>query len=459
VKFCPIFPYSVFMNIPFAEKSPDTSNLGACDGHPTQDIMMDGPELMSPSPSNPDNEECGMPQSSASPCSLPVAEPILLPSTTPESSVPVQSARQLPDPIALGSQTLPDTTICPSETDTPNESTENISRDVMIACGQSRFSSEHTRHFRTHETDAPQSAGSCGVSACESVDDEDSSQSHPVKSRLRQRKTPIRYASCGTATSGINSAEEDQHRCKRQKTAVHAQKAARDDSYDPPGSDSDQDQDQAPQPPAYNSFHGLSRSNEIETDEDDGSINLQPSEPSRRWKAIRSPNSTVPRRSTRKKTQSASGNLSRRSSSAAGRYGIPSPPHTYTSDDESHIETPTAKFEEWPLGQAVLKRITIDGAVTFQLEFKWEPCTNERSGMRTVSHRVAPPRPKARSATTKGKRGSARSNFTPEEDNLIITLKDRGLSWRDIHTQHKSKFPERAVGCLQVRYSTKLKSR
>ncbi|KAI9148648.1 hypothetical protein HJFPF1_10689 [Paramyrothecium foliicola] len=313
---------------------------------------MYGPELRSPSPSSPDNEDCGMPQSSASPCSLAVAESILLPTTPPGSSVSVQSARELPDPIALGSQSQPDTTTCPPETDTLNEATENISRDVMIAYGKSRFTSKYTRHFRMHETNSSQSAGSCDVSAYEGGGDEDSSQSHPVKSRLRRRKTPVRYASCGTATSGTDSADEDQHRRKRRKTTAHAQKAAQDDSYDPPNSDSDQDQDQAPQPPVCNGFRGLSRLNETETDEDGGSINQKPSESSRRRKAMRSPSSAVPRRSTRKKTQSASGKLSRRSSSAAGRYGIPSPLHTYASDDESHVETPTAKFEERPLGQA-----------------------------------------------------------------------------------------------------------
>ncbi|KAI9147393.1 hypothetical protein HJFPF1_12413 [Paramyrothecium foliicola] len=436
------------------KKSHDTSNLGACDGHPTQDIMMDGPELRSPSPLSPDNEDCDMPQSSASPCSLLVAEPILLPSTTHESSVPVQSARQLPDPIALCSQTLPDTTTCPSETDTPNESTENISRDIMIACGKSRFSSKYTRHFRMHETNSSQSAGPCDVSACEGGDDEDGSQAHPVKSRLRRRKVPVRYASCSTATSETDSADEDQHRHKRRKTAAHAQKAAQDDSYDPPDSDQDQDQDQAPQPPVYNGFCGLSSVNETETDEDDGSINKQPSETSRRRKAMRSPSSTVPRRSTRKKMQSTSGNFSRQSSLAAGRYGMPSPPHTYTSDDESHIETPTAKFEEWPLGQAVLKRITIDGSVTFQLQFTWEPCDKNQRNAPGGSHKNPLPRTKS-----VAKQSVSTKSYSAEEDSLLIALKDQGLSWNDIQVEHGKQFPERAKGSLQVRYCTKLKRR
>ena len=47
------------------------------------------------------------------------------------------------------------------------------------------------------------------------------------------------------------------------------------------------------------------------------------------------------------------------------------------------------------------------------------------------------------------------SRFTQEEDDLLIELKRRrGLPWEDI----KPHFPERSVGTLQVRYSTKLKA-
>jgi hypothetical protein len=35
-----------------------------------------------------------------------------------------------------------------------------------------------------------------------------------------------------------------------------------------------------------------------------------------------------------------------------------------------------AKFEEWPLEDAVLKRVTVNGLPTFQIQFTWNACTN-----------------------------------------------------------------------------------
>jgi hypothetical protein len=43
--------------------------------------------------------------------------------------------------------------------------------------------------------------------------------------------------------------------------------------------------------------------------------------------------------------------------------------------EEETLEAAFASFEEWPL-EAVLKRVWVDGAATFQVEFKWNPCTN-----------------------------------------------------------------------------------
>ena len=43
--------------------------------------------------------------------------------------------------------------------------------------------------------------------------------------------------------------------------------------------------------------------------------------------------------------------------------------------EEETVEAAFASFEEWPLA-AVLKRVWLDGVATFQVEFKWNPCTN-----------------------------------------------------------------------------------
>jgi hypothetical protein len=90
---------------------------------------------------------------------------------------------------------------------------------------------------------------------------------------------------------------------------------------------------------------------------------------------------------------------------------MPSPPHSHTNDSESRNQAPTAKVEEWPLGQAVLKRTVINGSATFQIQFTWEPCMNEQAGASTVSHRAGPPRSRAPRAMTKGKRGKKELYF------------------------------------------------
>ncbi|KAL2188037.1 hypothetical protein L209DRAFT_777978 [Thermothelomyces heterothallicus CBS 203.75] len=77
-----------------------------------------------------------------------------------------------------------------------------------------------------------------------------------------------------------------------------------------------------------------------------------------------------------------------------------------------------ATFEEWPLGNAVLKRVTVAGSPpTFMVQFIWDP-------------------------------------YTPEDDTKICQLKDQGLSWPAIAKQ----FLGRTAGAIEVRYHTKLKA-
>jgi hypothetical protein len=130
---------------------------------------------------------------------------------------------------------------------------------------------------------------------------------------------------------------------------------------------------------------------------------------------------------------------------------MPSPSYSHSSDGESHAQAPTAKFEEWPLERAVLKRITINGSVTFQLEFNWEPCGNNHVKARGSSNKK--PLPRARPGA---KRRVAAKDYSPEEDSFLIALKAQGLSWKNIHAQYGERFPGRTMGSLQVRYSTKL---
>lgn len=64
------------------------------------------------------------------------------------------------------------------------------------------------------------------------------------------------------------------------------------------------------------------------------------------------------------------------SKSRQSQRGISKPQSSKGSAlEEETVETAFASFEEWPL-EAVLKRLWVDGAATFQVEFKWNPCMN-----------------------------------------------------------------------------------
>ncbi|KAK3364363.1 hypothetical protein B0T25DRAFT_61935 [Lasiosphaeria hispida] len=62
----------------------------------------------------------------------------------------------------------------------------------------------------------------------------------------------------------------------------------------------------------------------------------------------------------------------------SGRRCIRAPPSSqHSSSKEGTTHIPEAKFEEWPLQDAVLKRATVNGLATFQLQFTWGNCTDD----------------------------------------------------------------------------------
>ncbi|KAH6883902.1 hypothetical protein B0T10DRAFT_137140 [Thelonectria olida] len=150
------------------------------------------------------------------------------------------------------------------------------------------------------------------------------------------------------------------------------------------------------------------------------------------------------RASLRSTTQSIKwGNHSRAS-------GILSPALSQATSIEAEVGAVLARFEEWPLENVSLKRITENGRATFQLQFDWTPCADrgcvDSPSTQTV-HRA--------------KRASAsRTHYTTEEDDLLLELKERErLAWPEIHRRFTKTYPARSVQSLQVHYSTKLKSR
>ncbi|KAH6632478.1 hypothetical protein F5144DRAFT_488830, partial [Chaetomium tenue] len=125
-----------------------------------------------------------------------------------------------------------------------------------------------------------------------------------------------------------------------------------------------------------------------------------------------------------------------------------------------------AKFDEWPLRNAVLKRVAVDGApATFMLQFTWGPCAEHAGGHHGTENQAAVSSAKRhRSAGQKSKGStkdkdkpastSRRARYTPEDDAKIRQLKGQGLSWIAI-AKH---FPGRSAGAIEVRYHTKLKT-
>ncbi|KAH6986798.1 hypothetical protein EDB80DRAFT_511541, partial [Ilyonectria destructans] len=137
--------------------------------------------------------------------------------------------------------------------------------------------------------------------------------------------------------------------------------------------------------------------------------------------------------------------------------GILSPAPSQVTSDETEVRAVLASFEEWPLENASLKRITENGKTTFQLQFDWTPCAKPGHASSAVRDRVDSP-----STRTRGKLGLAlRAKYTPQEDDLLIELKEGReiLTWPQIHQRFSETYPGRALGSLQVHYSTKLNSR
>jgi hypothetical protein len=89
-----------------------------------------------------------------------------------------------------------------------------------------------------------------------------------------------------------------------------------------------------------------------------------------------------------------------------------------------------AKYEEWPLQGATLKRLIMNGKVTFQLEFSWELCAGDHprsshSGKKFQTQKVE--------ELHRTQRSPASHTFTREEKNLIVKLKEeKQLPWSEI---------------------------
>ncbi|KAI1379273.1 hypothetical protein F4677DRAFT_363085 [Hypoxylon crocopeplum] len=143
----------------------------------------------------------------------------------------------------------------------------------------------------------------------------------------------------------------------------------------------------------------------------------------------------------------------------SGNRSIPSPPSSHGHSDEETTEAHAAKFKEWPLEDAVLKRVTVNGLATFQLQFTWDTCANHSRGVRATGSPLYNPPAKKGLPARLGP--GTRNSFTLEEDNLIVKLKSQELHWKEIYRQFGKTLPgrKRSMAALQVRFSTKLNKR
>lgn len=201
---------------------------------------------------------------------------------------------------------------------------------------------------------------------------------------------------------------------------------------------------------------------------------VQPSRRKRRGvnAATRVAGGTAPQQQTRPSSgDSLSREAQRSSQRPKRRHGrsLCNPPSSQGSASEKESETdeaPVAKFEEWPLGNAILKRVTMDGApATFVVQFTWDPCANHGMGGHGTENRGTVSAAKRRRQARQRSNGSTkdedkptstskRARYTPADDAKICQLKEQGLSWIAIAKQ----FPGRSVGAIEVRYHTKLKT-
>ncbi|KAL3962937.1 hypothetical protein ACCO45_004460 [Purpureocillium lilacinum] len=144
------------------------------------------------------------------------------------------------------------------------------------------------------------------------------------------------------------------------------------------------------------------------------------------------------------------------------RHRVPqrlsSPGTSHSSPEADDIGMIGAKFEEWPLQNASLKRVIVRGVATFQLQFEWPPHTGH-TRQNAITRKVN--RTLTKSLSSQQRRiASTKARFTPEEDDLLVKLKGEGtLPWSEIHRQFNAAFPGRSRGSLQVHYSTVLKGR
>ncbi|PNP78604.1 hypothetical protein FNYG_07950 [Fusarium nygamai] len=242
-------------------------------------------------------------------------------------------------------------------------------------------------------------------------------------------------------------------RSRRRSSHAHETVQDKDRGVDTEGSGSEDDLDipecvrDEDYYPSTNQGHG---SGDDSDDEQHCHKRRKPSRPP--YSSVRSTPTSV-RHSRRRKrpTRAVARTLTNRDTSA---LDVLSPTPSHARSVPSDASAFFARFQEWPLENVSMKRITENGKTTFQFQFEWPLCTN-------YSHATSVIPDSTRSVSMKKttKRAPARrSKYSDDEDNFLIQLKEEEqLGWAEIRRRFVQRFPERGGSGLQVHYCTKLK--
>ncbi|EEU33810.1 uncharacterized protein NECHADRAFT_89122 [Fusarium vanettenii 77-13-4] len=158
-------------------------------------------------------------------------------------------------------------------------------------------------------------------------------------------------------------------------------------------------------------------------------------------------------RRRRRSTRAFAHSLRERDTSTLG-LSSPTPPRARSAPSEASAVL--ARFQEWPLENVSMKRVTENGKTTFQFQFDWPLCTNHPTvaGMMPDSTRSVATRETTKRAPV------GRAKYSDDEDSFLIQLKEEEqLGWAEIRRRFAQRFPERGGLSLQVHYCTKLKYR
>ncbi|KAF9772508.1 hypothetical protein IL306_009782 [Fusarium sp. DS 682] len=288
-----------------------------------------------------------------------------------------------------------------------------------------------------------------------------------------QQEQDFDHTSCGSSDAESESSEAEsgsplgarvspsaqnlpsRRRSRRRSSHAHETVQGKDSDVDTEGSDSEDgpdvpecvhDEDYCPSPPKV---------------QGSGSEDDDEEQDRKRRKVSRSSScsvrnvatSALDSRRRMRSTRAVAHSLRERDTSALGALS-PTPSHARSVPSEASEFL--ARFQEWPLENVSMKRITENGKSTFQFQFEWPLCTNHPHATGVIPDST---RSVATKKTTK-RAPARRAKYSDEEDNFLIQLKEEEqLGWAEIRRRFAQRFPERGGSSLQVHYCTKLKDR